>query len=194
MARVSWLFALALAPLALGLVACRGVPPSPPVPPPPLLEARVVPASDVAMCGDPNAAFTRLRALVGDWEATTASGKTVRASYRLVSNESALVETFGTSSGKETLTIFHLDGPRMLATHYCAQKNQPRLALRATPDDKRFEFAFVDATNLTDPRASHLTKLDVALLDADHFDKTEVYEEAGQVDRTVLAFRRASRP
>jgi hypothetical protein len=151
--------------------------------PPPA--ARAAPGAD--------AAFARLGALVGNWEATTATGKTMRVSYRLVSNGSALVETYTTPSGKETLTIFHLDGGRLIATHYCAQKNQPRLALTKS-DGARFELAFFDATNLPDPRASHLVRLGIALVDADHFEETEVYEEDGKEDRTVFAFRRAEAP
>jgi hypothetical protein len=178
--------------LVFASAACA---PSSPVPAP-AAAPRAEPPAGAASRPDPaaDAAFARLRALVGDWEATTGKGATIRVSYRLVSNEGALVETFTTSSGKETLTIFHLDGPRVVATHYCAQKNQPRLALRSTPDDKRFQFVFLDATNLPDPRASHLVKLGVALVDADHFEKTEIYEEDGKEDVTVFAFRRAPKP
>lgn len=53
-------------------------------------------------------------------------------SYRSVSNGSALVETFTSSSGKETLSVYHHDGPALMLTHYCAQGNQVRL--RAEPE------------------------------------------------------------
>ncbi len=173
-ARAGMLRGLALV-VGVALAGCAARPPSSPAGP------------------DAGAAFARLRALVGDWEATTEKGATIRVSYRLVSNESVLVETFRTPSGKETLTLLHLDGARLVATHYCAQKNQPRLALRSTQDERRFEFAFFDATNLADPRASHLVKLGIALVDADHFDDTETYEEAGKPDVTVFAFHRVAR-
>jgi hypothetical protein len=183
-----WSSLLFLAPLFIA--ACHG-PPSRAVPPPPRLH---VSAAAAPGCADPAGAFTGLSALVGDWEATTASGKTLRVSYRLVSADSALVETFNVGSGRETLTIFHLDGARVLATHYCAQKNQPRLALTAQPDPKHFTFSFVDATNLPDPNASHLTRLEIALVDDAHFEKTEIYEDEGKPERTAFAFHRAPKP
>src|SRR5262249_23574462 len=79
-----------------------------------------------AHAGEPPA-FARLKTLAGDWEARTEKGSVIRVSYRLVSNDSVLVQSFVTGSGKETMTVFHADGARLLATHYCAQGNQPRL-------------------------------------------------------------------
>src|SRR5262249_36718885 len=141
-ARIDYARAPMLRGLALtaALAGCAAPAPAPAAPTSTGLAAR--PAAP-----DAGAAFSRLRALVGDWEATTEKGKTIHVSYRLVSNESVLVETFGTAP-RETLTVVHVDGARLVATHYCAQKNQPRLALLAAPDDRRFEFAFFDATNL----------------------------------------------
>ncbi len=162
--------------LLLGLVllstACASAPPLP------------------ASRSNASVTFERLRALVGDWEASTPKGAKVHASYRLVAADSALVETFTPPSGKETLTVFHLDGSRVIATHYCAQKNQPRLSLEASASASHFEFVFFDATNLPDPRASHLRRLLIDLVDSDHFGKTEIYEENGEDDVTVLPFHR----
>src|SRR5262245_9207319 len=135
------------------------------------------------------AAFERLRRIVGRWETTTTEGKTVGLSYRLVASDSALVETFTTPSGKETLTIFHLDGPRLLATHYCGQGNQPRLRLQQA-SDRSLEFTFHDATNLASPASSHLAKLKLELNDADHFQRTETYVADGKDETTVYPCRR----
>src|SRR5262245_4045200 len=135
------------------------------------------------------AALERLRRIVGRWEATTTDGKTVGLSYRLVASDSALVETFTTPSGKETLTIFHLDGPHLLATHYCGQGNQPRLRLQQA-SDRSLEFVFQDATNLSSPASSHLTRLKLELDDADHFQRTETYVADGKDETTVYPCRR----
>ena len=137
-------------------------------------------------------AFARLSRLVGNWEAKTARGSVIRLSYRTVAADSVLVETFMTASGRETLTLCHRDGPDVVATHYCAQGNQPRLRLDVAGAGTTLQFTFTDATNLARPGASHLTRLRFQLRDVDHLDKTEVYTEDGKEDVTVLTFVRVS--
>ena len=140
----------------------------------------------------PAAAYERLRALVGTWTAPLATpGKQLQVSFKLISNDSTLLETYVTPSGRETITVFHMDGPRLLATHYCAQGNQPRLALiRATDAPAQWIFDFVDATNLATPQSSHLHHLEVAVTDADHFTMVETYRENGKDDPETHQFSR----
>src|SRR5688572_11955783 len=84
---------------------------------------------------DPDPPFERLKALVGDWESPLPDGRRLRVSYHLFSADSVLLETFGMT--RPTLTAFHLDGDRLLATHYCAQGNQPRLRLAPSATGRR---------------------------------------------------------
>jgi hypothetical protein len=135
-------------------------------------------------------AFTTLRRLSGEWEAKTARGLVINLSYRLIAGNSAIVETFTTASGFETLTIYHLDGQNLVATHYCAQGNQPRLRLEPGSTKTMLGFAFHDVTNLSSPSASHMTRLRLEIKDADHFDKTEVYTGQGKENTTVFNFVR----
>src|SRR5262245_45457558 len=93
-------------------------------------------------------AFASLRRLIGEWETKLATGSIIRVSYRAIAGNSAIVETFTTASGRETLTIYHPDGPNLIATHYCAQGNQPRLRLDPTSSSSILQFVFHDATNL----------------------------------------------
>src|SRR5438552_1982920 len=120
---------------------------------------------------EPVSAFARLKALAGKWEAKTEKGATIRVSYRLVSNDTVLVQDFRTASGKETLTVFHSDGPRLLATHYCAQGNQPRLRLDPGSNPGKMVFTFADATNLASPSMAHMVRLEV------HLEGPESYTE-----------------
>jgi hypothetical protein len=46
-------------------------------------------------------------------------------------------------------TLFHLDGDRLMLTHYCVAGNQPRLVATAVRDEGRtIEFSFLDGTNM----------------------------------------------
>jgi hypothetical protein len=138
-------------------------------------------------------AFTKLKALVGDWEAKTERGTLIRVSYRLIAGDSVLVQRFITPSG-ETETVFHPDRSRVIATHYCAQGNQPRLRLDAGSTDTRFVFTFLDATNLENPTSSHLVRLELQLAGADDYTETETYDDGGKPDVTTLKFHRKRVP
>lgn len=134
-------------------------------------------------------AFVRLQKLTGSWTCTTGDS-TVRIHYRLVSSSSVLVETFATPSGKETLTLYHPDGPHLLATHYCGQGNQPRLRLRSS-SGASFVFGFQDATNLPRKDAAHLERLQLTPQGDSALERVETYTEAGTEETTHYACRRS---
>ena len=90
------------------------------------------------------------------------------------------MEEFGNPAKEPTQTVFHLDGDRLLATHYCAQGNQPRLRLRAGPGSDVLVFEFLDATNLGSATDPHLVRLTFLSRDPDHLVREEVYAENGR--------------
>jgi hypothetical protein len=143
---------------------------------------------------DTDATWAELqRALVGHWKATTPDGRGFALTYRLVSNGTALVETFASSaSGKETLSVYHRDGSTMMLTHYCAQGNQARLkAVVATRE--RVVFGFLDATNVA-AEQDVIQQLTVALR-PDGFDQETVYKlPSGALQTTTLHFFRDAPP
>ena len=137
--------------------------------------------------------WVRLKSLAGTWrraDATTPASKAFRIRYRLISADTALVEEFGDPAKQITETVFHLDGERVLATHYCAQGNQPRLRLRAQSSPDVLEFDFLDATNLRSPADSHLVRLTFRWIDDDHLSREEVYAENGKEERSTLVLER----
>jgi hypothetical protein len=128
-----------------------------------------------------------LRGLVGRWSSSGPSPITLE--FKLVAADTTLVETYKTASGKETLTLFHADKGVLLATHYCAQGNQPRLQqTTSTPGHVVFEFK--DATNLASAAASHLHRLELHLTSATTFTMIETYRENGVDDVSTLVFTR----
>lgn len=121
---------------------------------------------------DASAAWRRLTTqLLGRWHATTERGE-VQVTYTFFSADSAMVEVFQGSSGRQTLSVYHLAGPRLMLTHYCAQKNQPRLVATAA-DDHTLRFELSDVTDL-DPGES-MMRVMVVTLHPDAFDQTATY-------------------
>jgi hypothetical protein len=104
-------------------------------------------AADDAAPPSARAAFERLSSLVGRWRGGDGRGQTV--TYRLTAGGSVLVETWALAPGRESMTLYHLDGDALLATHYCPQGNQPTLRYAPTASDaRRLSFAFERGSNL----------------------------------------------
>lgn len=69
--------------------------------------------------------FDRFKTLVGEWQATDESGKPFISTFRLVSNDTALEETFQSDKNDQMVTLYAPDGGRLALTHYCSMGNQP---------------------------------------------------------------------
>ena len=101
-------------------------------------------------------AFAKLKTLAGHWEATSARGK-VTTSYEVISNGSAVVEHVSVPGEDEMLTVYHLDGNRLVLTHYCTAGNQPHM--QAEPYDaasNQLAFDFAGGGNLSDTNVGHM--------------------------------------
>lgn len=108
----------------------------------------------------------KIKSLVGEWEATTADGKSSTVKYELISNGTAVEETLGMHE-EEMVTIYHMNGDKLMMTHYCAFNNQPRFVGTVAGDT--ITFHYLDATNLPNESTPHITGLVLNFKDADHF-------------------------
>lgn len=131
------------------------------------------------------AAFERLARLAGTWEGTFANGRTHRVTYRLSAGDTVLVETWALSPTRESLTLYHLDGDALVATHYCPQGTQPRLELAASDDSERLSFEFRDGTNLQSPERSHQHAFWIELQGPDAYLRSETYVGNGSTAEQI---------
>ena len=137
--------------------------------------------------------FDKLKSLVGEWEGKmNEGGQTIQAttSYRLVSDNSVLMNVLGPGTPHEMVTMFHMDGSNLLATHYCAAHNQPRFRLVSTSDPNVFDFTFKDATNLSSPTAPHMVGVKVTLLDPNHHFQDWTFLQNGKTTTSRFDFHR----
>ena len=128
---------------------------------------------------DAASAFARLKTLVGEWESTTGPAK-ARVTYELTANGTALVERENVENMPSMLTVYHLDGDRLLLTHYCMAGNQPRMVARgidAATGEVSFEF--LDATNLS-AGGGHMHNAVFRLVDDRHYTTKWQFFENGR--------------
>jgi len=139
------------------------------------------------------AAFDRLKLLAGEWEGKlNEGGKEIPAttSYRLVSDGSVVMNVLAAGTPHEMVTMFHMDGDDLLATHYCAAHNQPRFRFVATSDPNVVAFEFKDATNLASPATPHMHGVKFTLLDPNHHVEEWTFLANGQTNTSRFDFHR----
>jgi hypothetical protein len=135
-------------------------------------------------------AFDKLKTLVGTWCGTTPGGRPVGVTYRLSAGGSALVETWDLGPQREALTIYHLDGAELMATHFCPHGNQPRLKMTRAVGQK-LDFSFHDATGLLPGQGvQQAFWIEVG---ADRFTRSETYLQDGRSETETIAYERLER-
>jgi hypothetical protein len=117
--------------------------------------------------GPARRAFDRFRSIAGEWSATSTKGWTERLSYRTIAAGSTVIEMSDGAHPDEIMaTMFHMDGERLLLTHYCVAGNQPRLEATGFADDGRtVTFTFVDGTNMQSRDTGHMDTVVFKFLD-----------------------------
>lgn len=118
--------------------------------------------------------WQKLGTLVGSWEGTMGEGGQMMpatADVRITGDGSAIMHVLGPGTPHEMVTMIHPDGKRLLATHYCAAHNQPRMALAPSSSTNQVTFTFVDGTNIA-PGDVHMKSVTFTFIDADHHDET----------------------
>lgn len=135
----------------------------------------------------PNAMFTDLKGLEGNWVGTHKTEKgeeKVPVNYALSSGGSILVEKMFAGEKKEMMSVYHPAGESVLMTHYCSLGNQPRMRL-SEHHGNVFQFKFQDASNIgkKDP---HMHELKVTLEDDQHFSQEWSFYENGKLANTEV--------
>ena len=109
-----------------------------------------------------------------------------RVRYHFISRDSALVEDYGDPRKQATQTVIHPDLDRLMATHYCARGNQPRL-VATEKRGNRIEFRFLDITNLASAAEPHMVRMAFVHVDDTHIRKEEVYRVDGREEATTMS-------
>jgi hypothetical protein len=133
-------------------------------------------------------AFARLKTLAGNWKGKAVMGPQagmsapVRVSLRVTSGGDALLHEMvpeersedPSNGADDPVTIFYLDGDRLLLTHYCdSGKNRPRMAGKLSPDGKTVAFDFLDLSGAT--KYGHMHQAVFTIIDADHHTEDWTY-------------------
>ena len=121
------------------------------------------------------AAFERLKTLAGKWDATEKGNPKFveEVTYSLTGRGTVIIEDMVAAKSVmgHMLTAYHLDGGKLVLTHFCGAGNQPRMRMTGVANDgNRIGFEMYDITNLSSPQAYHSTNVEVLFLSDDRVD------------------------
>jgi hypothetical protein len=105
------------------------------------------------------AAFEKMKSLAGEWRGTADQrdkGPQATVLYKVASGGSAVVETLFPNTDHEMVTVYHMDGDKLVLTHYCVLANQPKMALTKKSTADVLDFDFVGGTNVKPKKDMHM--------------------------------------
>ena len=131
-----------------------------------------------AFASDAAGAFAKLKSLQGSWQGSL-DGKSLNGlvTLRVTSMGHTLMHEMKPGDRPDDpISMFTLDGDRLVMTHYCDAGNQPHLLGTVSPDGKTFTFDFESAANLLPSQEGHMQHVVFTIIDDDHH--TELWEFA----------------
>ncbi len=149
----------------------------------------VLSASLVMAQSDAHKSFDLLKGLEGNWAGKNNQGQPIEVTFRITAGGSALLSEIHGHGPENMVTMFHMDGERLLMTHYCGAGNQPRMKVVAA-DAKSVSFEFFDGTNIG-PGDGHMQRVTFTQPDADHHVEEWTFLDHGNEMKEVLTLARA---
>jgi len=139
-------------------------------------------------------AFERMKKLVGSWEAHMKMGEqtmSMKASYKLTSGGSVLIETTHEGTPHEMVSVYHDNKKKELVmTHYCAEHNQPKLILKGINNDKLTMDLSPDS-DIDPAKETHIHSVSIQFDGDDKMNHEWTSHKNGKKDMVVnMAFNR----
>jgi hypothetical protein len=143
--------------------------------------AAVLAAQEMHPAAHSTPAFDQLKSLAGEWEGKNSSGMPGKVIYTVVSNGSVVMEHLMPGKESEMITMYSLEGDRLMVTHYCASGNQPTMQTAPlTAATGKYDFTFVRATGMKTPDDGHMVALSLSIPDKDHLTQVWTFQDHGK--------------
>ena len=107
--------------------------------------------NNTAVPSDAKKLFDQMKTLAGSWQGTI-MGISINVTIRVASSGTAILHEAHTEGGRppnHEITMFYVEGDRLLATHYCDGGNRARFEGKMSADGKASEFNLLDVAGST---------------------------------------------
>jgi hypothetical protein len=129
----------------------------------------------------------KLKSLQGEWidvDGVFGEKGKVAVTYRVTGGGHTVVETFPVGTAHEMVTVYHLDGGKLVLTHYCTSNTQPQMASNGLVGNT-LHFDFVGGANVNPAKTSHMHGVTFEFLSADEIKATWLNWTAGKADHSA---------
>lgn len=126
-----------------------------------------------------SAAFERMKSLAGKWSATSPMMGKMNTEFRVIAGGSVIEERFAEGTPMEMLSTYHDVNGKLMMTHYCMLRNQPRMQLtKSTANSLTFDL--VPTPGLNTAKEKHMHGATYTLVDSNHFKMEGVSWDNGK--------------
>ena len=136
-------------------------------------------------------AFDQLKSLAGAWEGKGGKDGPAKVTFEIVSNGSVVMERLQPAKEPEMITMYSLEGKRLVVTHYCSAGNQPTMQTDPlTSAMGKYDFHFVHVAGTKTPDEAHMSSLTLTIQDKDHMSQVWTFEDHGKSNSETLIYTR----
>lgn len=130
-----------------------------------------------------NAGLEKMKTLVGTWVAADEHGKPtdeVVSVIKVTAGGTAIHETLFPGQPHEMVSIYTIEGPDLLMTHYCMLGNQPKMKASTKSLKNKLKFEFDGGNNLDPKKDKHMHSAVLTFVDEDHLEVEGIGWEDGK--------------
>ena len=120
-----------------------------------------------------NSGLEKMKKLAGTWLAADKDGKPtdqVVSIIKVTAGGSAVHETLFPGQPHEMVSIYTVDGPDLVMTHYCVLGNQPRMKADPKSPANQISFQFAGGSNLDPKKDKHMHAATLTIVDDGHIE------------------------
>lgn len=140
-----------------------------------------------------NAALEKLKKLAGTWLLADKDGRPtdqVASIIKVTAGGSVVHETLFPGQPHEMISVYMVDGPDLVMTHYCVLGNQPRMKADPKSPANQIVWRFAGGTNLDPKKDKHMHEATVTIVDEDHLELNGVgWENGAPVKEMCCGFK-----
>jgi hypothetical protein len=129
-----------------------------------------------------NPELETMKKLAGTWLAADENGRPtdqVVSIIKVTAGGSVVHETLFPGQPQEMVSIYSVDGPDLVMTHYCVLGNQPRMKADKNSSANQIHFGFAGGSNLDPAKDKHMHEATLTVVDADHIEVKGVGWDGG---------------
>ena len=129
-----------------------------------------------------NPALEKMKSLAGTWLLADKDGKPtdqIASIIKVTAGGSVVHETLFPDQPQEMISVYTVDGPDLIMTHYCVLGNQPRMKADPESPENQIVFRFVGGTNLDPKKDKHMHEATLTIVNDDQLEVNGIGWENG---------------